>query len=77
MDYLTNKEIDGLKCDIKASDVALEAEKYAFEKMLKEKIGPQMIDDLNKEKEFCKKEERLQQKKKKKFTLKYLLGLYK
>ena len=35
MDYLMSKEIDGLKADIKASEVALEAEKYSFERILK------------------------------------------
>ena len=28
-----SKEIDGLKADIKASEVALEAEKYSFERI--------------------------------------------
>lgn len=73
MDYLTSKEIDGLKADIKASEVALEAEKYSFERMLKEKIGPKMIDELN------HKNEPVTENKppKKRFRLRSLFGIYK
>lgn len=72
MDFLTSKEIDGLKADIKASEAALEAEKYTFEKMLKEKIGPKMIEELNK-----KEQPKPEQKKKKKFSLRNLFCIYK
>jgi len=47
MDYLSKKELNGLKGDIKASQYAIEAEKYTFQKKLIEKIGPEMIEELN------------------------------
>lgn len=72
MDYLMNKEIDGLKADIKASEVALEADKYSFEKILKEKIGPKMIEELNKKDKHVETES----KKPKKFRLRDLFGIY-
>lgn len=50
MDYFTNKEINGLKADIKASEIALNAEKIYFEKKLNESIGPQMLEELSKAK---------------------------
>ena len=34
MDFLTKKEIEGLKQDIQAKDIAVEADKYAFEAKL-------------------------------------------
>ena len=60
MDFLTDKELNGLKSDIKSSEIALEAEKYSFEKQLKETLGPKMVEELNKPKEIketktCKK----------------------
>jgi hypothetical protein len=51
MDYLTNKELKGLKGDIKASQYALEAEKYSFGKKLVSQIGPEMMEQLSKPKE--------------------------
>lgn len=72
MDYLTSKEIDGLKADIKASEVALEAEKYSFERMLKEKIGPKMVEELNHKNEQIEKEP-----KKKRFRLRDIFCIYK
>lgn len=68
-----SKEIDGLKADIKASEVALEAEKYSFERILKEKIGPKMIEELNKK----EKPNETSPKKPKKFRLRDIFGIYK
>ena len=34
MDYLTRKEIDDLKKDIASKEIAVEADKYAFEMKL-------------------------------------------
>lgn len=47
MDYLTKKELNRLKGDVKASQYAIEAEKYTFQKKLIDKIGPEMIEKLN------------------------------
>lgn len=77
MDYLTNKEINGLKSDIKASEVALEAEKYTFGKILKENIGPKMMEELNKQEETVQQSDEQPMEKKKRFKLKELFGLYK
>lgn len=68
-----SKEIDGLKADIKASEVALEAEKYSFERILKEKIGPKMIEELNKK----ENPNETSHKKPKKFRLRDIFGIYK
>jgi hypothetical protein len=40
MDYLTKKEIEGLKQDIKAKDIAVEADKYVFETKLLTLLKP-------------------------------------
>lgn len=50
MDFLTRKELNGLKGEIKASEYALEAEKYTFQRELINKIGPSMIEELSKPK---------------------------
>lgn len=50
MDFLTRKELNGLKGEIKASEYALEAEKYTFQRELINKIGPSMIEQLSKPK---------------------------
>lgn len=47
MDYLTEKEIKSFKGEVKASQVAVEAEKYTFCKKLMEDIGPKMMDFLD------------------------------
>ena len=46
MDFLTRKEIEGLKQDIKAKDIAVEADKYAFEAKLLNGIGENMMNEL-------------------------------
>ena len=74
MDFFTQKELDGLKSDIKSSEIALEAEKCSFEKKLKDSIGPQMIEELNAQKTDIKKE---QNTKKRKFNFLKIFNLYK
>lgn len=50
MDFLTKKELDGFKGDVKASQIAIEANKYTFQRKLINELGPEMIDELNKPK---------------------------
>lgn len=47
MDYLTKKEVQGLANDIKAKENALEAEKYIFERKLRNGLGQEIINKLN------------------------------
>lgn len=42
MDFFTKKEINTLKGEIIAKDVAIEAEKYAFEQLLKNSLGEEI-----------------------------------
>lgn len=42
MDFFTKKEINTLKGEIIARDVAIEAEKYAFEQLLKNGLGEEI-----------------------------------
>lgn len=58
MDFLTKKELNGLKGDIKASENAIEAEKYSFQRNLMNKLGPEMIEELNKPKPAPKQEKK-------------------
>ena len=46
MDFLTKREIDGLKKDIASKEVALEADKYAFEMKLLNGLGESMMEEL-------------------------------
>lgn len=46
MDYLTRKEIEGLKNDIEAKNIALEADKYVFEMKLLNGMGESMMNEL-------------------------------
>lgn len=46
MDFLSKKELEELKRDIMSKDIALEAEKYAFEKKLLNGLGESMIREL-------------------------------
>lgn len=46
MDYLTKKELDGLKQDIMAKDIAVEADKYVFETKLLNGMGENMMNEL-------------------------------
>lgn len=50
MDFLTKKELDGFKGDVKASQIAIEADKYTFQRKLMNELGPEMINELNKPK---------------------------
>lgn len=54
VDFLTRKELNGYKGDLKASQYALEAEKASFEKKMINIYGPQMINELNKKPEVKK-----------------------
>lgn len=47
MDFLTKKEIEGLKQDIAAKEIAVEADKYAFEAKLLNGLGNSMMKELN------------------------------
>jgi hypothetical protein len=47
MDFFTKKEINYLKGEIIAKEVAVEAEKYAFEKTLKNGLADEIIKTLN------------------------------
>lgn len=62
MDYLTEKEIKAFKGEQKASEVAIEAEKYTFGKKLIEDMGPKMMDALNRQKEPQRKKENMFQR---------------
>jgi len=46
MDYFTKKEINTLKGEIIARDVAIEAEKYTFEQQLKNGLGEEIKKTL-------------------------------
>lgn len=46
MDFLTKKEAEGLINDIKAKEIAIEADKYSFEMKLKNGLGEQMLEKL-------------------------------
>lgn len=46
MDYFLKKEIDGLKQDIVFKDIAIEADKYAYETMLLNGLGEEMLKEL-------------------------------
>lgn len=50
MDFLTKKELDGFKGDVKASQIAIEADKYTFQRKLINELGPEMMNELNKPK---------------------------
>lgn len=60
MDFLTKKELNGLKGDLKASEYALNAEKEHFKKELTEFYGKQMEESFNKNE--IKKEETKEKK---------------
>ena len=46
MDYLTRKELEGLKNDIESKNIAVEADKYAFELKLLNGMGESMMNEL-------------------------------
>ena len=47
MDFLTKKELDGLKADVKSKEIALEANKATFEAQLKNKLGNDILNTLS------------------------------
>ena len=46
MDFLTKKEIEGLKQDIQSKEIAIEADKYMFENKLLNGLGESMMNEL-------------------------------
>jgi hypothetical protein len=46
MDYLVRKELEGLKNDIESKNIAVEADKYAFEMKLLNGMGESMMNEL-------------------------------
>ena len=46
MDFLTKKEIEGLKQDIQSKEIAIEADKYMFEHKLLNGLGESMMNEL-------------------------------
>lgn len=46
MDYLVRKELEGLKNDIESKNIAVEADKYAFEMKLLNGLGESMMNEL-------------------------------
>lgn len=67
MDFFTKKELNGLKGDLKASEIAINAEKVQFEKKLINTYGKEMESVFNAqekiEKEQIKKIIKKRQKK--------------
>lgn len=47
MDFLLKKEIEKFKGEISSKDYAIEAEKYSFERQLKNGLGEEIINTLN------------------------------
>ena len=47
MDFFTKNELNGLKGDLKASEIALRADKEQFKKKLVEKYGKEMDSVFN------------------------------
>ena len=47
MDFLTKQEIEKLKGEITAKDFTIEAEKYSFERKLKNGLGNEILNVLN------------------------------
>ena len=47
MDFFTKKELNGLKGDLKASEIAINAEKVQFEKKLINTYGKEMESVFN------------------------------
>lgn len=46
MDFLTKKELEGLKNDIESKNIAVESDKYAFEMKLLNGMGESMMTEL-------------------------------
>lgn len=62
MDFLTQKELNGLKGDLKASEIAINADKENFQKKLMEQYGKEMESVF--EPQTIKKEQKNTEKKK-------------
>lgn len=65
MDFFTKKELNGLKGDMKAKEIALNAEKESFKKKLVEEYGKQIDEYMSPKK----------QKKEKKCFIKKLFSI--
>ena len=46
MDFLTKKEIEGLKQDIQSKEIAIQADTYMFEHKLLNGLGESMMNEL-------------------------------
>ena len=64
MNFLTQKELNGLKGDLKASEIAINADKEIFQKKLMEQYGKEMKSVF--EPQTIKKEQKNTEKEKKK-----------
>ncbi len=64
MNFLTQKELNGLKGDLKASEIAINADKEIFQKKLMEQYGKEMKSVF--EQQTIKKEQKNTEKEKKK-----------
>ena len=77
MDFFTKKELNGLKGDLKASEIAINAEKVQFEKKLISKYGKEMESVFNAEEKISEeyKKEPINEPQKKKCFLKRLFSI--
>lgn len=73
MDFLTQKELNGLKGDLKASEIAINADKENFQKKLIEQYGKEMESVF--EPQTIKKEQESTEEKKNTCWLKKLFSL--
>lgn len=76
MDFFTKKELNGLKGDLKASEIAIKAEKEQFIKKLVSKYGKEMDSVFNEKKQDEKTNENpIEEVPKKKCFLKRLFSI--
>ena len=73
MDFFTKKELNGLKGDLKASEIAIKASNEDFKKKLIEQYGKEMESVF--EPQTIKKEQESTEEKKKTCWLKKLFSL--
>lgn len=76
MDFFTEKELKGLKSDLKASEIALNAEKAQFEKKLIDIYGKEIDAVFNSQKTTEKPNKKSEKEKSKKiYFLKKLFSI--
>ena len=77
MDFFTKKELNGLKGDLKASEIAINAEKSQFEKDLINKYGKEMESVFDAEEKIKNEQQKdiIEDTKKKKCFLKKLFSI--